>query len=144
MDDLQTAVSDPVSLEALISQTNALTKRILADAIAEDEFDRLPFGAIELDTQGKILKYNAFESRISGVKRANAVGKNFFAEVAPCTVVKQFYGRFKEGVKKGDLHEKFRFHFAFVKNPVDVNVTLFYCDLTMRVWVFVRPIMRGR
>ncbi len=113
--------------------------RLRMEAMSEGELDELPFGAIELDAQGKILRFNRYESSLSGVQKSSAVGKHFFTEIAPCTNVKEFYGRFKQGVAAKSLHEKFRYHFAFKQNPRDVTVTLMYSESTKSVWVFVRP-----
>jgi photoactive yellow protein len=125
-------------LNDAVEESNALFQKI--DTMKETELDALPLGAIQLDAQGNILKYNAFESRLANVPKNMAVGKNFFRQVAPCTDVKEFYGRFKEGVAAKKLHEKFRYHFFFKKNPRDVVITLFYSGITATVWVFVRPL----
>ena len=138
--DQQIAQADQLSAENLINHISSTDPRISIDEMPEKDIDQLPFGAIQLDTNGRVLKYNDFESRLAGVKKVNAVGKNFFTEVAPCTNVKEFYGRFRTGVDKGVLHEKFRYHFSFKKNPIDVTVTLFYSDITKSIWVFVRPV----
>jgi photoactive yellow protein len=139
--DQQIAQADLIATETLLTDPISLTnKRIRADEIREEELDNLPFGAIQLDMSGNVLKYNDFESRLAGLKKENAIGKNFFTEVAPCTNVKEFYGRFKDGVEKKRLHEKFRYHFAFKRNPMDVTVTLFYSDISRSIWVFVRPV----
>ena len=139
--DQQIAQADQIATEGLLTnQVGPFNSHIFADGMREEELDNLPFGAIQLDTDGKILKYNSYESRLAGVKKENAIGKNFFTDVAPCTNVQGFYGRFKDGVEKKTLHEKFRYHFAFKNNPVDVTVTLFYSDITKSIWVFVRPV----
>ena len=139
--DQQIAQADLIATETLLTYPISLTnKRIRADEMREEELDNLPFGAIQLDMSGNVLKYNDFESRLAGLKKENAIGKNFFTEVAPCTNVKEFYGRFKDGVEKKRLHEKFRYHFAFKRNPMDVTVTLFYSDISRSIWVFVRPV----
>lgn len=104
------------------------------------ELDALPCGAIQLDKEGKIINYNKFESSLSGVRRDGAIGRNFFTELAPCTDVREFHGRFKEGVARKRLHEKFRYHFSFKKNPRNVLITLFYHEEQDKVWVFVQPI----
>jgi photoactive yellow protein len=109
------------------------------DSMSQEELDALPHGAIQLDTEGTILQYNAFEQRLAGLSEEQVVGKNFFKQVAPCTDVQEFYGRFREGVVAAKLHCKFRYHFAFEHNPVDVTVTLFYCDRDKTIWVFVQP-----
>jgi photoactive yellow protein len=108
-------------------------------SIGETELDALPYGVIQLDVQGTVLRYNACEARLSGLPKQKVVGKNFFKQVAPCTDMQEFYGRFREGVTAGELHTTFRFHFAFKKNPCDVTVTLFYNDRDETVWVLVQP-----
>jgi photoactive yellow protein len=110
------------------------------DILSEKELDELPHGAIQLDRKGKILKYNLPESRLASVDKRAVIGKNFFTDVAPCTDVKEFHGRFTKGLLEGKLHEKFRYHFAFKHNPREVSVTLFYSDITDTVWVFVHPL----
>jgi len=99
---------------------------------------------IQLDAEGKVLKYNAYEARIAGLTKEKVVGLNFFKQVAPCTDVKEFYGRFREGVAARKLHSKFRYHFSFKRNPLDVTVTLFYSSRDNTVWVFVQPIEAKR
>jgi photoactive yellow protein len=110
------------------------------DSMTERELDLLPHGVIQLDAQGTVLKFNAYEERLAGMKKETVVGKNFFKQVAPCTDVKEFYGRFREGITLGKLHCKFRYRFAFKQNPRDVTVTLFYSERNKTVWVFVQPI----
>ncbi len=110
------------------------------DKMDQQEFDSLPHGAIQLDATGKVLKYNEYESRLAHLDKQNVIGKNFFTEVAPCTDVQEFHGRFKRGVAEKDLHVKFRYHFSFKINPRDVTVTLFYSDITHTVWVFIQPL----
>jgi len=125
-------------LQETVEDSNILFQKI--DTMKESELDALPLGAIQLDAQGNILQYNVFESRLANVPKNMAIGKNFFREVAPCTDVKEFYGHFKKGVAAKKLHEKFRYHFSFKKNPRDVVITLFYSSMTQTVWVFVRPL----
>lgn len=139
--DEQIAQAEMVTDETLAPQTAAaVIERIQVQDLTEQELEKLPFGAIQLDTTGRILRFNGFESQISGVSKEQAVGKLFFTEIAPCTNVKEFYGRFKEGVACKRLHEKFRYHYSFKRNPMDVTITLFYSDLTQSIWVFVRPV----
>lgn len=104
------------------------------------ELDRLPFGAIKLDREGTILSYNVAESRLTGRDPKKVVGRNFFTEVAPCTNVQRFAGRYREGVARGELHEKLHYRFDFAMSPVDVVVTLFYDARSESGWVFVRKL----
>ena len=62
----------------------------------KDQFDDVAFGAIQLDENGTIIKYNAAEGDITGRDPEAVVGKNFFTDVAPCTNSKEFKGKFKD------------------------------------------------
>ncbi|HEX8153588.1 MAG TPA: PAS domain-containing protein [Thermoanaerobaculia bacterium] len=108
------------------------------DGMSASELDGLPFGAIRLDKNGTILSYNATEAKLTGRDPKRVIGKNFFTQVAPCTNVQAFAGRFREGVAKGDMHEIFPYRFDFEMAPRDVTVTLFYSQQTGTAWVFVR------
>jgi photoactive yellow protein len=110
------------------------------DSMTENELDQLPHGAIQLGTDGTVLKFNAYESKLANLEKKRVIGKNFFKEVAPCTDVQEFYGRFRTGVAEKNLHVNFRYHFAFRQNPREVTVTLFYSGITDTVWVFVKPL----
>lgn len=107
-------------------------------AMSETELDTLPFGAIRLDREGKVLAYNATEGKLTGRDPKKVIGRNFFTEVAPCTNVQAFAGRFREGVSKKDMHVIFPYRFDFEMAPRDVSVTLFYSKQTDSAWVFVR------
>ena len=108
-----------------------------ADGMTPEELDQLPYGMIQLDANGRILKYNAVESRLASLPQTQAIGKQFFTEIAPCTKVQDFYGRFREGVIRESLDTSFQFHFAFKQNPRDVTVRLFYSKRTKSVWVMI-------
>lgn len=106
--------------------------------MSESELDVLPFGAIRLDKTGTVLSYNMTESKLTGRDPKRVIGRNFFTEVAPCTNVQAFAGRFREGVAKGEMHVIFPYRFDFQMAPRDVSVTLFYSKQTDSAWVFVR------
>lgn len=63
--------------------------------ISARDLDGLPYGAILLDESGRILSYNDTESRMARLPIEAVLGRNFFTEVAPCTRVKEFEGRFR-------------------------------------------------
>ena len=102
------------------------------------KLDELPFGTIKLDRKGTILDFNLYEAKLTGRVPEQVIGKNFFEEVAPCTNVKEFAGRYRAGVAKGELHAVFPYKFDFKMAPRDVTVTLFYSKTTDQGWVFVR------
>jgi photoactive yellow protein len=111
--------------------------------LSNADLDALPFGAIKLDGKGKVCSFNDYEARLTGRDPKDVIGKNFFTEVAPCTNVRSFAGRYTEGVKKGELHAIFPYRFDFKMSPRDVTVTLFYHKQSDTGWVFVREIKRS-
>jgi photoactive yellow protein len=111
----------------------------IIDNLTIDQLDELPYGIIQLDEQGKVLKFNIYESKLANMAQETVIGRNFFKEVAPCTDVQEFHGRFAAGVIAKELRTEFRYHFQFKQNPRDVLITLFYSKLTQSVWVLVNP-----
>ena len=112
-----------------------------ADVLTPDELDNLPVGMIQLDRDGKVLKFNQTESDLARVAAADALGKSFFDEVAPCTKVQAFYGKFVEGVENRKLHTVFDYVFRFRDGrEKNVVISMFYSVTTETVWVCVeRP-----
>jgi photoactive yellow protein len=86
--------------------------------------DLLPYGIVVVDEKGIILYYNAREEEISGRQRQDVLGRNFFTEVAPCTQVAEFYGRFQETISRAPLVANFKFSFPFPDNPREVEISL--------------------
>lgn len=112
-----------------------------ADVLTPGELDSLPVGMIQLDRTGKVLKFNQTESELARVAAADALGKSFFDEVAPCTKVQAFYGKFLEGVEKRQLQTVFDYVFRFRDGrEKNVVISMFYSQTTETVWVCVeRP-----
>ena len=127
-------------MTTLEDSQNAVGRAEVEEVLEMDrtQLDELPFGAIQLDEDGKVLAFNQHEANLTGRKPQDVLGKNFFEEVAPCTNVKEFAGRFKQGVQSGELHAVFPYLFDFKMDPRQVWVTLCYSDATGTAWVFVR------
>ncbi|MBL0173626.1 MAG: PAS domain-containing protein [Gemmatimonadaceae bacterium] len=109
----------------------------VADRLTPEQLDRAPYGLIQLDATGRILNYNAVESTLASLTRDEVIGRQFFTEIAPCTKVQEFYGRFKDGVIRESLDVSFQFHFAFKQHPRDVTVRLLYSKRSRTVWVLI-------
>ncbi|GAC1415724.1 MAG: hypothetical protein NVSMB5_05230 [Candidatus Velthaea sp.] len=93
--------------------------------LSPDELDRYPVGVITVDRSGRIVRYNRAESAFARRKPHEVIGRNFFAEVAPCTAVREFEGRFDAFARQRDSGaEKFDFTFAFGWGRQDVSITL--------------------
>lgn len=86
--------------------------------------DLLPYGIIVVNDEGTILYYNTREEQIACRAREDVVGRNFFTEVAPCTQVKEFYGRFLETMHGKGYVASFQFVFPFPDEPREVEITL--------------------
>jgi photoactive yellow protein len=95
------------------------------DAIDAAQIDDLPFGVVRTDDVGTVELYSRGESRISGVDPSMAVGRNFFANVAPCTNNKLFRGTFARGVEEGEMNLVFFYTFTYKMAPTEVKVQLF-------------------
>lgn len=110
-----------------------------ADVLTEDELDTLPMGMIQLDRDGRVLKFNQTESQLARMDKSEALGKSFFDEVAPCTKVQEFHGRFVEGVQARNLHTIFPYEFRFRDGrQKKVIISMFYSASTETVWVLVQ------
>jgi photoactive yellow protein len=103
---------------------------------SEEELNEAPFGIIQLDDDGIVEFYNHYESDLSGVEPSDAVGQNFFTQLAPCSNSQLFQGRFEEGVRKGRLDERFTYTFTYKMRPTLVDVRL-YRDETGQNWVLI-------
>lgn len=108
--------------------------------MTEEQLDALPYGAIRLSPYGTVLSYNATEGRLTGRTPERVLGRNFFLDVAPCTDVQEFRGRFVELAKQSEItifHE-FSFEFPF-DSPLRVNITLLRDRGDQSIWVLVEP-----
>jgi len=94
-----------------------------AKSLVGDELDALPFGVIVVDRKGTILEYNAYESDFAGFTRAHVLGRNFFHDVAPCTAIQEFEGRFVSWLESAETSiEPFEFEFPFTRGAQRVSV----------------------
>lgn len=90
------------------------------------DLDALPYGAILLDDSGRIVAYNDAESRMARLPVEAVLGRNFFTEVAPCTRVKEFEGRFRAlagDAGPGLAAFDFTFPFPFGAQRISVLLT---------------------
>jgi photoactive yellow protein len=112
----------------------------LADVLGtvpEAALDDAPFGIVQVDDDGVVQFYNQYESDLAGVDPEDAVGRNFFTQLAPCSGNRLFHGRFKKGVKKNELDERFTYTFTYKMSPTLVDVRM-HRDDEGRNWVLIR------
>jgi len=94
--------------------------------LSPEELDALPYGLITLDARGRVIHYNDTESRMVGLPKHKVIGRSFFGEVAPCTKVREFEGRFEELVR--DPYrvrvQTFDFVFRFANGEQQVTIVM--------------------
>jgi photoactive yellow protein len=105
-----------------------------------DQINELPFGAIELDQVGTILRYSTVEAEITGRDPETVIGKNFFTDVAPCTDTPRFRGEFERGVRDKHLETMFEYVFDYEMKPTKVKVHMRKGMMGDTYWVFVKRI----
>ena len=98
----------------------------------------LPFGAVMLDRQGKIVKYNKAESVIANRNPDDVVGKSFFDEIAPCAKGKRFHGEFLKFHQTGQCNVMFDYKFAYKGANVGVKIHLKSQPDNQHCWMFVK------
>jgi len=94
--------------------------------LSDAELDDLPYGLVIVDVEGNVLRYNDTESRMVGLPAERVVGLNFFRDIAPCTRVRAFEGRFREFAKSARSYsvETFDFVFRFQRETQYVTIYL--------------------
>jgi len=101
---------------------------VLDDAIftmGRAELDTYPDGVIVLSPDGSIVRYNKTEASLARRSADETIGRNFFTDVAPCTAVKDFQGRFNAFVADPTAHvDRFDFIFRFAWGRQDVAITM--------------------
>ncbi len=94
--------------------------------LTPDKLDGLPYGLITLDAKGRVIHYNDTESRLVGLPKHRVIGRNFFREIAPCTRIREFEGRFNELAADpiGVRVQSFDFIFKFARGEQHVSVVM--------------------
>lgn len=107
------------------------------------DLDALPFGYIALAPDGTVRKYNRYEADLARKDPQEVLGRNFFREVAPCTQVQEFEGRFRELAQargEGPSTLTFDFEFRFRHGSQKVRIGLVRAVLENEVIVTVNRI----
>ena len=109
------------------------------DGLDDAELDELPFGVVCLDREGTILRYNLAEARMARLDRHSVVGRTFFGEVARCTDVPAFRGRFEQ-LAQGTTEDpllRFDFLFDFKFGAQEVDIEMLRVPATERFYLLV-------
>lgn len=108
--------------------------------VSVDEVARLPYGAAELDRDGKVVAYNDTEPDDFGPPRPSLVGRDFFAEVARWAGNSLLEKQFHNGVASGELNVVF--DCAVARLPHKVRVHLKVSPILGTFWIFIKKLAR--
>lgn len=138
--NIQNNYSGYTSSSASMIRFNSRELDTLLPIISDEDLDKLSFGAVEVDRNGKIIRYNKAEGDITGRDPKATLGKNFFREVAPCTNSVEFFGKFDDGVKRGSLNALFEYTFDYQMRPTRVKVQMKQNPRGDSYWILVKRI----
>jgi photoactive yellow protein len=94
-------------------------------SLSEREFDELDFGVIGFDAQCLIRRYNAHESKASGLSPQRVLGLSFFSEVAVCMNNFMVAQRFEDTAASGGaLDETIDYVLTLRMRPTEVRMRL--------------------
>jgi photoactive yellow protein len=102
-----------------------MAQRPNIEAMSETERAVSPLGIVRLDRDGIIRSFNAAEERFVNRAAVDVIGRSYFRDVAPCTAVREFEGRFIDFVQtNGARCETFGFFYPFASGHKQVTITM--------------------
>lgn len=104
--------------------------------LSAESLDALPFGVICLNRDQRVFRYNAFESTSAQLVQADVVGKPF-ADIAPCSLVKDFGRALQDGFARRELSQVLRFVFPHHRGRAVVSVRFYFDRMHDRMWLFI-------
>lgn len=107
---------------------------------AEDA-QRIPFGAVELDRDGRVLAYNDTEPDGAGDGRGAVVGRHFFDEVARWAAGSLIDREFCDGIAAGQLNVVF--DCAVARLSYKVRIHLKVSPILGTYWIFIKKLQRA-
>lgn len=84
----------------------------------------LPFGLLELDAAGSIIRYSPAAEQNSPMQAQDVLGRNFFTEVAPCREVSEVKSRFLAFMAFGDAVQKISVVCTLERRPIKIQFML--------------------
>ncbi|MEQ1692444.1 MAG: PAS domain-containing protein [Gemmatimonas sp.] len=115
------------------------TTRMLApflDRMSDEELDAIPYGVVQLDSQGRVLSFNLAEAYELGWPDERPIGRDFFHDVAPSAFGAEVFERHVAAFASHHLDDVFRFTFTHAMMPRTVMMRMYYSTRTGTVWIF--------
>lgn len=92
------------------------------------ERTKLPFGLLELDAAGEVIRYSPAAEERSDVQAKDILGRQFFREVVSDKRVRSFEARFQLFMKQGQTVDRFSASFPSDSGEVSVQFLLARLD----------------
>jgi len=106
----------------------------------DDDLRRIPFGAVELTADGRVVSHFDTEPDASASARLPFVGRRFFTEVAPWAGASMIAREFDKGVSGGGLN--LVFDCADPRIAFKVRIHLKVSPILGTYWAFVKRLHR--
>ena len=89
---------------------------------------KLPFGLLELDAAGEVIRYSPATEERSDIQAKDILGRQFFKELVRDKKVKSFQARFQLFMKQGQTVDRFSASFPSDAGEVSVQFLLARLD----------------
>lgn len=89
---------------------------------------KLPFGLLELDATGEVIRYSPASEQRSDVQPKDILGLQFFTEVVSDKKVKEFQARFQLFMKQGQTVDRFSANLPSESGEVSIQFLLARLD----------------
>ncbi len=113
------------------------------DEMSDDALEALDVGAVQLRDDGTVAALNDAAFRLPDLPdqpdRTAVLGEHFFRDLAPSTDNGLFFGRFREGRRRGELDARFPYTFAGPSGAAAFTVHLYRGPGRETTWLLFRP-----
>ncbi len=88
------------------------------------EIDACDFGVVKMDREGIIKAYNKYEAELASIPQQEAIGKNFFIQIAPCTNNFLVSAKYLEHRRQRDEVLEYVFTYRISPTPVMLRLLI--------------------
>jgi len=107
----------------------------MLDAMSAQSLDELAFGVVRMHSDGDVVAYNAWESRLAGLSTERVLERNFFTDVAPCTNNYMVADRF---MNEPELDVVLDYVFTLRMKPTAVKLRLLRSAAASHMYLLVK------
>lgn len=109
------------------------------EASTNEQLDTLEFGVIGIDADGRVQRYNSWESKAAGLSPAKVIGHHLFTIVAPCMNNFMVAQRFEDAMSDGTpLDATIDYVLTLRMRPIKVKLRLLAAPTHARRYVLVQ------